>query len=55
MRSYCDSLTTKDTGFRGVGMSTEHTFTLKMKGWLMAVDHGLVECVIRNNGRDLGL
>ena len=32
MGSYCDSLTMKDTDFIGVGMSTEHTVSLKAKG-----------------------
>ena len=53
--SYCDSLTTKDTGSRGVGMSTEHTVSPKVKGWLMAVDRGPVERVLRKNGTNLGL
>ena len=45
MRSYCDSLTTKDTDFRDIGMRTENTISLKIKGWLMAVDHGADERV----------
>ena len=55
MRSYCDPLTTKDTDFRGVGTSTEHTVSLQIKGWLRGVDHGPVERVFGNNGTYLGL
>ena len=33
MRSYCYSLTTREIDFRGVGMSTEHTDSLKFKIW----------------------
>ena len=53
--SYCVSLTTKDTDSRGVGMSTEHTVSPKVKAWLTAVDHGPVERVIQNNRTNLGL
>lgn len=53
--SYCDSLTMKDTDSRGVGMSTEHTVSPKVKGWLTAVDRGPVEQVTQNNGTNLGL